>query len=126
MALATIPYATAASALEAAAMSNQASARLWGAYALFSMSDAGDDGAKVECLRSLTPLLVNPLPAVVEYLGADYPFYFHTLEQAAAKALDLDLIRATNRYLQDCDGRAKLSADYFLQSFRDSAVYQSL
>ena len=61
-ALATIPYATAASALEAAAMSNQASARLWGAYALFSMSDAGDDGAKVECLRSLTPLLVNPLP----------------------------------------------------------------
>ncbi len=88
--------------------------------------DASANNTVVECIARATPLLVNPLPAVVEYLGADYPFYFHTLEQAAAKALDIDLIRETHLYLKHSDARAKLSADYFLESVRNSEVYRNL
>ena len=39
-----------------------------------------------------TPIVINRLPAVVEYLGADYPFYFNSLEEARDKALNFDLI----------------------------------
>lgn len=93
---------------------------------LLELYDAAANNTIVECIARATPLLVNPLPAVVEYLGADYPFYFDTLEEAAAKALDLDLIAETHRYLKQCDGRRKLSADYFLESVRNSEVYTSL
>ena len=73
-----------------------------------------------------TPLLINPLPGVIEYLGADYPLYFETLAEAAAKALDTSLLLETHEYLKSCETRPKLSADYFLNSFRDSQVYRSI
>ena len=39
--------------------------------------DASAANTLVECIQRTTPLLVNPLDAVVEYLGAEYPLYFH-------------------------------------------------
>jgi hypothetical protein len=88
--------------------------------------DASANNAVIECIARATPLLVNPLPAVVEYLGEDYPFYFSDLTEAADKALDLDLIERTHRYLKVCPTRAKLHRDYFLRSFIDSEIYQAL
>ncbi len=88
--------------------------------------DANANNAVVECIARGTPLLINPLPAVVEYLGIDYPFYFRSLDEAAAKALDFDLVEKTHVYLMRCPTRQKLSQEYFLRSFRASAVYQGL
>jgi hypothetical protein len=71
-----------------------------------------------------TPVLVNPLPAVKEYLGESYPFYFTNRAQAARKAEDAGLIEETHRYLQAHPIKKKLTADYFLQSVAESEIYQ--
>ena len=88
--------------------------------------DAIANNTVVECIARATPLLINPLPSVVEYLGKDYPFYYENYSEAAKKALDVDLIRETHLYLKDWKVRKKLSGDYFLKSVRESEVYQSI
>jgi hypothetical protein len=70
-------------------------------------------------------VLVNPLPSVVDYLGAEYPLYFRTLEEAAAKANDLDLITAAHHYLAAFDPQ-RHSAETFRRSLAASDLYQSL
>lgn len=92
--------------------------------AFIELYDASANNAVVECIARATPLLVNPLPAVVEYLGTDYPMYFRSLDEAAAKAMDLSLIHDTHVYLTRCETRPKLSADHFRHSFETSEVYQ--
>lgn len=88
--------------------------------------DASANNAVVECLARATPLLINPIPPVVEYLGKDYPFYFETLAQAAGKALDFDLVRQAHEYLLNCPTRSRLSGDCFLEAVVNSEVYQQL
>ena len=94
--------------------------------AFIALHDSSANNAVIECIARATPLLINPLPAVVEYLGKDYPMYFYTLSEAAQKAQDLDLIKLTHEYLKGCETRQKLSADYFCTSFKNSAVYQKI
>ncbi|MDF5721891.1 MAG: tetratricopeptide repeat protein [Rhizonema sp. PD37] len=92
--------------------------------AFVDLYDSSANNAIIECIARATPLLVNPLPAVKEYLGADYPMYFNSLEEAAEKALDTSLILETHKYLLSCETRQKLSAKYFRDSFCKSEVYQ--
>jgi hypothetical protein len=73
-----------------------------------------------------TPLLINPIEAVVEYLGPDYPFYFSSLEEAAAKAEDPDLIVRTHLFLRRHPLKEKLTGEHFLDSFTRSDIYRSL
>ena len=87
---------------------------------------ASANNAVIECIARGTPLLVNPLPAVVEYLGADYPFYFHSLEEAADKACRFDLVLKAHHHLMANPMRQRLGPDAFLRSFRQSAVYPRL
>jgi hypothetical protein len=88
--------------------------------------DASANNAVVECLARATPLLINRLPAVVEYLGAAYPLYYDDLADAAAKALDLGRLQAAHQYLLACETRPKLGAAYFQRAFQQSEVYQRL
>lgn len=62
--------------------------------------DASAVTTVVECLVRATPLLINRIPPVVEYLGEDYPFYFDSLEEAERKILDLDVIRAAHEHMR--------------------------
>lgn len=86
--------------------------------------DSSANNAIIECIARATPLLVNPLPAVVEYLGNDYPLYFNSLEEAAEKANNLELVCDTHKYLNSCETKKKLSKEYFLKSLEESEVYQ--
>lgn len=88
--------------------------------------DASANNTVTECIARNTPILINPIEPVREYLGADYPFYYNSLEEAAVKAMDLDLIRQTHRYLVDHPIKKKLTGEYFLDSFVDSEIYRSL
>jgi glycosyltransferase involved in cell wall biosynthesis len=88
--------------------------------------DSSANNVVVECLERTTPLLVNPLPAVVEYLGPDYPFYFTRRVQAARKAENLSLIEATHRYLVARSLQVPLSGEAFAQAVARSSVYQRL
>lgn len=88
--------------------------------------DASANNAIIECIARNTPVLVNPLPAVMEYLGPGYPFYFHSLDEAASKAANHELVRETARYLKNLPVREQLTAAYFQRSFVDSEIYRAL
>jgi hypothetical protein len=88
--------------------------------------DASANNIIVECIARGTPLLVNPIEPVKEYLGDDYPLYYNSLEEAAGKAMDLDLIYKTHLFLKDHPIKMKLSGEYFLESFVKSGIYKGL
>lgn len=88
--------------------------------------DASANNAVIECLARATPILVNRLPAVEEYLGADYPLYFSDHAEAAAKALDLGRLRAAHDYLLALEIRRRLDGDSFRRSIEASEVYRQL
>lgn len=88
--------------------------------------DASANNAVIEAIARATPILVNPLPAVVEYLGKDYPFYFVSLEEAARKALDMNLVLQTHNYLKESPMRKKITGEYFCKSIKNSEVFKKL
>lgn len=88
--------------------------------------DASANNVIVECMVRGTPILVNPLPAVVEYLGADYPFYFTTHAEAEKKLKNIVLIKATNDYLVSSGVAEKVTGDYCLKTIRDGEIWKSL
>jgi len=63
--------------------------------------DTSANNLVVECIKYNTPILINKHPAVVEYLGIDYPFYFENIDEANMKCNDLDLINQTHIYLKE-------------------------
>jgi hypothetical protein len=83
------------------------------------------NNAIIECIVRNTPVLVNPLPSVVEYLGVDYPFYFQTLAEAAAKAQDNLLIKKTHEYLKALP-KHMLTGESFCLSLAQSDLYKNL
>ncbi|MCL4843167.1 MAG: hypothetical protein KJZ79_15070 [Bryobacteraceae bacterium] len=83
------------------------------------------NNAIIESIVRHTPVLVNPLPSVREYLGEKYPLYFDTLDEAAAKAANPDLVLAAHHHLAQIDP-GFLSGETFCREFAESALYQSL
>ncbi len=75
---------------------------------------ASANNCVVECITRGTPLLVNPLPAVREYLGDDYPLYWATHREAARKAEDLDLLRAAHEHLVALDASGRFAPEAFV------------
>ncbi len=88
--------------------------------------DASANNALVECLARGTPILINPHPAVVEYLGEAYPLYFDSLSEAAEKALDLPLVLQAHEYMLQLPLRQKLSGASFCSHLESTSIYQSL
>ena len=80
----------------------------------------------IECIVRNTPVLINKLPAAIEYLGEDYPFYFEDLAEAEKKADDLELIRQTHEYLKNLPIKEKMTGEYFMKSFAESEIYKGL
>ena len=91
-----------------------------------SLFDASANNVVIECIVRTTPILINRLPAVVEYLGEEYPFYYADLEEAARKLQDEKLIKKTHEYLCVLPNKKFLSEDFFLRSVIKSEVYQGL
>ena len=77
----------------------------------------------LECIARHTPMLVNPLPAIVEYLGKDYPLYFTSYEEAGAKAADAGAVLAAHEYLAAMD-KTRFTREFFLESILNSNVYR--
>ena len=74
--------------------------------------DSSANNAIIESISRNTPILVNKIPAVVEYLGEDYPFYFDNIDDASEKLLDDDLIMSAHKYLKQMN-KPWLSGKYF-------------
>lgn len=93
---------------------------------MINLYDTSANNVIAECIVRNTPILVNPLNAVVEYLGADYPLYFNTLDEASEKAGNFDLIYEAHRFLTGHPSKEKLNNKYFLQRFKESEIYKNL
>lgn len=76
----------------------------------------------LECIIRNTPILINKLPAAVEYLGNDYPLFYSDLNDAVNK---LNKIEEGHLYLKSMD-KTKFTIDAFLDSLTDSNIYQEL
>ena len=79
----------------------------------------------IECIVRDTPVLVNPLPSIVEYLGPEYPLYFATLAEAGTKVEDSGCVRAAHEYLHALP-KYPFTAAYFRRSLAESEWYRSL
>ena len=90
-----------------------------------NLYDAVANNAIIEAIVRATPVLVNPLPSVREYLGDDYPLYYDTLDQAAGKASDPSLIHAAHDYLRAKD-LSFLSGATFCRELAASEIYRAL
>lgn len=73
----------------------------------------------IECIVRNTPLLVNPLPAVVEYLGKEYPLYYNTLDEAAKLLMSDDKLQEAHIYLRRMN-KSFLSIENFVFGVRHS------
>ncbi len=88
--------------------------------------DSSANNAIIECIARGTPLLINKHPAIIEYLGEEYPFYFDTYTNATDKLNDIDLIKHTHEYLMDFPLRKNIMIDTFVSQFEKSEIYQKL
>ena len=87
--------------------------------------DTSANNGVTDCISRNIPLLVNCHPAVVQYLGEDYPFYYNSMETANKKINDIELIKETHQYLKNMD-KSKFHIDTFLDDFEKSEIYQEI
>lgn len=88
---------------------------------LLDVIDASANNTVIECMLRTTPLLARKHPAIVEYLGNDYPFYFENIEEANRKVSNDDLLEQTHQYMQKNVERWKkeLSGEEFGRQLRN-------
>lgn len=83
------------------------------------------NNAIIECIVRRTPVLVNPLPSVREYLGDDYPLYYASLDEAAALASDPIRVAEAHAHLAAIDVD-RFSGATFCRALGESTLYRSL
>jgi len=74
----------------------------------------------IECIARNTPIVINRLPALEEYLGKDYPLFYDTIDEASALLKDMSKIVDAYNHLK------KIEPNNFLNSVYISNIYDSL
>jgi hypothetical protein len=90
-----------------------------------NLYDASANNAIIECIARNTPILINPIEPVIEYLGENYPYYYTTYEEAARKLRDEKCIMDTYYHLVNMD-KIRFTGEYFKQSIEKSEIYKNL
>jgi hypothetical protein len=93
---------------------------------ILNLYDTSVNNAIIEAIVRHTPVLVNRHPAVIEYLGPDYPLYYDTFEEATKKLHNFDSIKAAHVYLRNSGLDTPLSYRSFLKSFKECPLIQKL
>jgi hypothetical protein len=75
--------------------------------------DAAANNTVLECIVRKTPLIVNRLPGVMDYLGENYPLYFSNLDEVSSLLQEEKLLEA-HEYLKTIDTKP-LEIDYFIR-----------
>lgn len=79
--------------------------------AFIDLFDAGANTVIVECIIRNTPVIVNKLSSVIEYLGVNYPLYFNDLNEVPNLLTNAKIMEA-HQYLCKMN-KEDLSIDYF-------------
>ena len=78
-------------------------AALASSIVIMEVYGAAANNVVVECMARGTPLLVNRRPAIMEYLGEDYPLYFDDIRKVS-ELLDHDRIKDASRVMVERRG----------------------
>lgn len=73
----------------------------------------------VECIARNTPIIVNRLPSVVEYLGEDYPLYANNTNEIHKLIQDHSRINLAHMYLKHFINKDYLNANNFAKQLQD-------
>ncbi|MFV0442078.1 MAG: glycosyltransferase family 1 protein [Planctomycetaceae bacterium] len=87
--------------------------------------DSSANNVVIECIARNTPILINRLPAVEEYLGRDYPLYFSDLDEAATKLARRETVLAAHQYLRGLS-KERFSQQAFRNDLLQSEAYRCL
>jgi hypothetical protein len=87
------------------------------------LHDASACNTILDCIASNTPLIVNRLPAVEEYLG-DYPLICDSLDEVQQKLND-DCLAAAREHLRGLD-KTRFTYEAFISNIADSEFYAKL
>lgn len=86
-----------------------------------NLVDASAVNTVIECILRNTPILVNPLPAVVECLGDHYPLYYNNMYDASKLLEDSSKLQATVAYLKSLD-KSKFDVNTFVTQVKNILV----
>jgi polysaccharide pyruvyl transferase WcaK-like protein len=81
-----------------------------------NLIDASAINTLIECIIRNTPIIVNPIPPVVELLGPDYPLYYNNYYEISKKLDDKDILYTGYLYLCNMD-KSKFDIDTFISKF---------
>jgi len=80
----------------------------------------------IECIARATPILINPLPGAILYLGENYPLYVKNEREAAEALSSPRKIFEAHHYLIQRNAELSLSYKNFCFQLADSHFYKSL
>lgn len=77
--------------------------------------DCSASNTIMECISTATPIILNKLPAVVEYLGYDYPLYIEDVYDVKTNTIVLneDLLVRASEHLKILRADTSLTLEYF-------------
>ena len=73
--------------------------------------DAAANNTVVECIVRNTPIIINKIPGVVDYLGENYPLYYTKLDEVP-KLLTNEQIFLAHQYLLNMN-KEEFEIEYF-------------
>jgi len=83
---------------------------------VLNLYDSSANNAVIESIQRNIPIVVNNHPAVIEYLGKDYPLYYENPTEMQHKIHNDKLIREAHSYLKNMN-KEFLSKSYFIKQF---------
>lgn len=84
----------------------------------------------IECITTETPIVVNQIEPIEEYLGESYPLFYKSTDELeyffSNKDLFINKLIEANSYLKELNSKKLFTYDKFLHDFYQSEVYHSL
>lgn len=90
---------------------------------LLDLHDTSANNTILECVQRAVPIIVRRHPAVIEYLGEEYPLYFDKLSEVK---LLLEKRHIAHAYLKELQKSEKLSMATFYNAVVNSKIYTNL
>ena len=90
-----------------------------------NLFDAPANTTVIECITRNTPIIVNRLPGLEEYLGKEYPLFYDDVTEASELLQSETKLRDGFDYLKKMD-KSFLEGKSFLRALQTSAIYRTL
>lgn len=81
-----------------------------------NLIDASACNTLIECIIRNTPIIINPIPAVVELLGENYPLYYNTFYDISKILDNQSLLKQAYDYLYNMN-KTQYKIDTFMSDF---------